>query len=79
MLSFFGFAYIAGNKLWEMANEMEARNITELSEFYLSLIGMMMGLQFFLTGFMAEMNSRADQATRNYQVRSRVGHSVTKG
>jgi glycosyltransferase involved in cell wall biosynthesis len=76
MLSFMGFAIIAGSKIWELTLGMEARNITELSEFYLALVGMVMGLQFFLTGFMAEMNSRADRATRNYQVRDRVGHSV---
>ncbi len=74
-LSFLGFALIAGNKVFAMTQGEVARNITELSEFYLSLIGMVMGLQFFLTGFMAEMTSRTDVSTRDYQIRKKVGQS----
>ena len=37
-----------------------SRNITEISAFYVSLTGMVIGVQFFLTGFLAEMTSRND-------------------
>ena len=74
-LSFLGFALIAGNKVWAMTQGIHARNITELSEFYLALVGMVMGLQFFLTGFLAEMTSRTDSSRRDYQVSKQIGRT----
>tara|TARA_B110000503_G_scaffold8727_1_gene11863 strand:+ start:2376 stop:3362 length:987 start_codon:yes stop_codon:yes gene_type:complete len=74
-LSFLGFGLIAGNKVLAMTQDVVARNITELSEFYLCLIGMVMGLQFFLTGFLAEMTSRTDSSRRDYQVSTKIGRT----
>ena len=74
-LSLIGFGLIGGNKLWAMSQGLHARNITELSEFYLALIGMVMGLQFFLTGFLAEMTSRTDASRRAYQVHTEIGRN----
>lgn len=74
-LSSFGFLMIGGQKLWFLYHGMPAKNIAELSEFYLSLVGMVMGLQFFLTGFLAEMTSRNDARRSQYQIDKRIGRS----
>lgn len=66
--SFLGFGFIAANKVLSMWEGNPSRNITELSEFYLSLTGMIMGVQFFLTGFLAEMTSRNDASRNRYLV-----------
>lgn len=78
-LSLLGFGAIALNKLWAIFQEawwgitLTAKNITEISAFYLSLTGMVLGAQFFLTGFLAEMISRNDPQRTQYQVRRRIG------
>jgi len=49
------------------------RNITEISTFYISLTGMMLGALFFATGFLAEMISRTDARRTAYLVAETVG------
>jgi hypothetical protein len=41
-----------------------ARNIAQRSEFFIALAAMIMGVQFFLAGFLAELIGR-NSATRN--------------
>lgn len=67
-LSFLGFGFIAAKKALSMWEGNPSRNITELSEFYLALTGMIIGVQFFLAGFLAEMASRNDVARNQYLV-----------
>ena len=62
------FTYIGGYKLYAMYIGMEAKNITEISSFYVALTGMLMGAQLFLTGFVAEMISRTDPSRKEYAV-----------
>jgi len=75
-LSALGFGVIAANKLWALVLErwmgeaLTVKNITELSAFYLSLTGMILGAQFFLAGFLAEMISRNDPHRTAYQIRT---------
>ena len=51
---------MGGYKLWALPTGQEAKNITDLSWFYVALTGMVLGAQFFLAGFLAEMVSRND-------------------
>ena len=62
------FCYIGGYKLYAMNNGLEAKNITEISGFYIALTGMILGSQLFLTGFIAEMISRTDPSRKEYGV-----------
>ena len=68
----FGFSfYIAIDKLFF---DPHAIKIAERTEFYVALTAMVMGVQFFLAGFLAEMIGR-NSATRNvYLIDKRVGH-----
>ena len=54
------FSAIAGYKIYAMSNGIDAKNITEISAFYVALTGMILGLQLFMAGFIAEMVSRTD-------------------
>ena len=63
----FGFAlYLGIDKLYL---ETEGRLITERPEFYLSLTTMILGSQFFLAGFLAELYIRSQNKTPNYRIR----------
>lgn len=62
------FCYIGGYKLYALSEGMEAKNITEISAFYVALVGMVLGSQLFLTGFIAEMISRTDPSRKQYGV-----------
>ena len=67
LISGFGFAlYLGIDKLYL---ETEGRLITERPEFYLSLTTMIMGSQFFLAGFLAELYIRSSNKTPNYRIR----------
>ena len=63
----FGFAlYLGIDKLYL---ETKGRLITERPEFYLALTTMILGSQFFLAGFLAELFMRSLNKTPNYRIR----------
>lgn len=63
----FGFAlYLGIDKLYL---ETEGRLITERPEFYLALTTMILGSQFFLAGFLAELFMRSRNKSPNYRIR----------
>ena len=68
MLGFCLFAYIGGVKLYFMLNSLHAQNIAEMSWFYIALTSMIIGVQLFLVGFIAEMVSRNTYDRNNYHV-----------
>ena len=66
------FLGIGGYKVWALNVGAEAKNLTELSWFYVALTGMILGAQFFLSGFLAEMVSRNDPARTDYRILDRL-------
>lgn len=72
LASLMGFSWLAIGKLISVWEGNPSRNITEISAFYVSLTGMVFGLQFFLAGFLAEMASRNDTKRHNYQVAENI-------
>lgn len=62
------FSAIAGYKIYAMSNGIDAKNITEISAFYVALTGMILGSQLFMTGFIAEMVSRTDPSRTAYRI-----------
>ncbi len=72
LISSIGFGWILVSKLISIGQGMPSRNITELSTFYISLTGIILGVQFFLAGFIAEMTSRNDAKRHSYQVSENV-------
>ena len=72
IISVCGFGWIAIGKIISILDQNPSRNITEISAFYISLTGMVMGLQFFLAGFLAEMTSRNDANRSHYKIASKI-------
>lgn len=68
MLGFGLFAYIGGNKLYFLFNDLPARNIADMSGFYIALTSMIIGIQLFLAGFISEMIARNNLDKSNYQI-----------
>lgn len=67
LITGFGFAFYLGiDKLYL---ETKGRLITERPEFYLALTTMILGSQFFLAGFLAELFMRSRNKTPNYRIR----------
>lgn len=66
------FAYIGGNKLYAMFSGIVAKNIADMSGFYIALTSMIIGVQLFLAGFIAEMVSRNSYDRSNYQIEKEI-------
>lgn len=60
--------FIGGNKLYHIANGIPAPLVTDSPYFYLALVGMIIGFQLFLTGFLGELVSRNSQERNNYKI-----------
>ena len=71
-LGLFLFTYIGGQKLLNLYNNVAARNIADMSSFYIALTSMLMGLQLFLAGFIGEMISRSAYDRNQYQIEDRL-------
>ena len=71
-LGFILFAFISGNKLYCIMNDEPATNIAEMSGFYIALTTMIIGVQLFLAGFIAEMISRNNYDRNNYQIEQEI-------
>jgi len=72
MIGFILFTFIASGKLYSMFASIPAKNIADMSGFYIALTAMVIGVQLFLAGFIAEMVSRNAYDRNNYQVEKEV-------
>ena len=52
--------------------EWIAKNIADMSVFYIALTSMIIGVQLFLAGFIAEMISRNSYDRGNYQIENEI-------
>ena len=66
------FLYIGGTKLYYIYNSLPAKNIADQSAFFIALTTMVIGVQLFLSGFIAELVSRNSPDRKNYQVDSEI-------
>ena len=66
------FLYIGGTKLYNIYNSLPAKNIADQSAFFIALTTMVIGVQLFLSGFIAELVSRNSPDRNNYQVDSEI-------
>lgn len=75
-LSFFaGFLvtiYLIGEKLYDIANGVKFRNVTDQPLFYLALVAIIVGFQLFLTGFVAELLSRNSADRNSYLIEKKL-------
>ena len=71
-LGFLLFSFIVGSKLFFMINDLPAKNIADMSAFYIALTSMIIGVQLFLAGFIAEMISRNSHDSNSYQIEKEI-------
>ena len=66
------FGAIGGYKLWALSQGIEAKNIADISAFYVALVCMVMGLQLFLAGFLGELVTRNALGRNHYLLKDQV-------
>ena len=72
ILGFGIFGYIVIEKLCAISNDVVAKNIADMSIFYIALTSMIIGVQLFLAGFISEMISRNSNDRNNYQIEKEI-------
>jgi glycosyltransferase involved in cell wall biosynthesis len=73
VLGFILFAILGGSKLYALAYDIPAKNIATQSSFFIALTAMIIGVQLFLTGFLAELVTRNAPERNNYQIEEILG------
>ncbi|CCH00680.1 glycosyl transferase family 2 [Fibrella aestuarina BUZ 2] len=69
---------IVGQKLYNISQGLRYRNATDNPLFYVALIAIVLGVQLFLAGFLAELYIRqASNRTAEYQIARKIGFSDT--
>ncbi len=75
LMFFVGFVaaiVIGADKLWCLANGIQQRLVTDSPYFYIALTMMIIGTQFFLTGFLGDLVSRSSQNRNDYQIEKQI-------
>lgn len=72
LIGFILFLWIGGNKLYAMIQNIPAKNIATLSSFYIALTAMVIGTQFFLAGFVAELVARSAPNRNQYKIAEKL-------
>ncbi|WP_027451140.1 glycosyltransferase family 2 protein [Xylanibacter brevis] len=72
LVGFVSAFIIGANKLYCLAAGIPERLVTESPFFYISLTMMMMGTQFFLTGFLGDLVSRTSNNRNDYQIETKI-------
>ena len=71
-LGFISALIVGVSKLWAMAHGMPYRLVTDSPYFFLALTLMIIGTQFFLTGFLGDMIARQSENRNNYQIEKEI-------
>ncbi len=69
---FIGFCLTLWLGIDKLFLDDQGRLITDRPEFYIALVMMILGTQFFLAGFLAELVSRNNPRRNNYQIEKRI-------
>jgi glycosyltransferase involved in cell wall biosynthesis len=64
--------WLIADKVYNIANHLPYRNITDNTWFYLALVAIIIGTQLFLAGFIGELMTMNSDRTTDYQVRDRI-------
>ena len=73
---FAGFAitvWVIGDKMYRLHYQLPVRDIVDQPLFFLALVALIVGVQLFLTGFLAEMMASKSNSVNEYLVADQVG------
>lgn len=71
-IGFIAVVVIGALKLYALSAGTPARLITDMPYFYIALTMMILGTQFFLTGFIADLISRDSHDRNDYQIETKI-------
>lgn len=60
--------WLIAEKIYKITNHLEVREITEQPLFFIALLSIIIGIQFFLTGFLGELISRTGADRNKYNI-----------
>jgi hypothetical protein len=69
---FIGFSLIFYLGIDKLFIHQTARNLAQRSEFFISLVAMIIGVQFFLAGFLAELIGRNSSTRNHYLIENQI-------
>lgn len=72
LLGFIAVIAVGAVKLYAIVHGMRAPLVTDSPYFYLAMLAMVLGTQFFMTGFLGELVSRNANDRNNYQIESEL-------
>ena len=64
--------WVIGEKLYNIANNLKYRNVTDNPMFFLALVAIILGVQLFLAGFIGELLITNSDKTTNYQIKEEI-------
>ena len=73
LTGFFITAYIIFQKVWSIYHHQAFRDVVEQPLFYLALVAIVIGVQLFLAGFLAEMFTMANEKNSQYLLIEKIG------
>jgi len=76
LIGFGVFAYLAAYKIWALSQGIMARNIADMSLFYVALTAMIIGTQLFIGGFLAELTRSISPDRNRYVIEEEIGHTI---
>ncbi|WP_420318033.1 glycosyltransferase family 2 protein [Ekhidna sp.] len=69
---FFITIWVIGEKLYRQYHQMERRDVVDQPLFFLALVALIVGMQLFLAGFIAEMMIQVNQKKGDYLISERT-------
>ncbi len=72
LLGFLSVITVGFHKLWAILQGVRAPLITDSPYFYLAMLAMVLGTQFFVTGFLGELISRNASERNNYHIEKNI-------
>jgi len=64
--------FLIAEKIYRAINNLAYRNVTEQPLFYISLVAVILGVQLFLSGFLAELISRNSTDRNHYLIDEKI-------
>lgn len=68
LIGFIISVFLIGRKIYEVYQHIPARQVTEQPLFYLALVGIIVGVQLFLAGYLAELVNLESNKKGEYQI-----------
>lgn len=61
-------SFLIGDKIYKVNQELPVRDIVDQPLFFLALVALIIGVQLFLAGFLAEMVIQSSTNKNDYQI-----------